>query len=130
MRGRRKEAHRKYCLKMFFGSIANSTYRDCSSHTFVFHYSFGLFNYPTMQISRMLAVINKTPPLCPCDAQTNSMCRPSPCGNIYNDAQSMYKNVKMLSASHAAGYNEDEKCGADDAVCSTGTAGVEGVRVP
>jgi len=41
----------------------------------------------------------------------------------------MYKKVKMPSAVNAVGYNE-ENSDADDVDCSTGTAGVEGVRVP
>ena len=47
---------------------------------------------------------------------------------IYN--QSINNEVSMPSASSAAGYNDEIDTDAKDAVCSTGTAGVEGVRVP
>jgi hypothetical protein len=48
--------------------------------------------------------------------------------NVYH--ASMYKEVSMLSANSAAGYNDEMDTDAKDAVCSTGTAGVEGIRVP
>jgi hypothetical protein len=42
----------------------------------------------------------------------------------------MYKHISMQNAASAAGYRGEKDAEAKDAVCSTGTAGVEGVGVP